>query len=127
MADYDSTPWLTPGQEDDSSAWIELDLGGLVSSRDDPPLPIPFRLFARRVKSSSPDSEWFLHDPLRVLRDLELDPSGGTRIEDDWRVTTFVVNHHRTLSKIHNFTMAVVAPAEKTVALTLYKQPEEQG
>jgi hypothetical protein len=123
MADNDSTPWLTPGQEDDSSGWIALDLGGLASTRDDPPLPIPFRLFARRVKSSSPDSEWFLHDPLMVLKDLVVDDD-GTRIEDDWQVTTFVVNHHRTLSKIHLFTMAVVAPAEKTVALTLYKQPE---
>ena len=124
MADMGSTPWLTPGQEDDSSAWIELQLDGLVSSRDDPPMPIPFRLFAKRFKSSSPNSEWFLHDPLRVLAsELDLGPDAPYRIDDSWMVTTFVVNHHRKLNRIHLFATAVVAPDERTVALTIYKQP----
>ena len=115
MDDNGSSPWLTPGIEDDSSEWVPLNLRGVAPSDGS---PIPFDLFAKRFKSSSPNSEWFVHDPLKVLRDeLGLDP------EKDWHVRTFVVNHHRTLSRIYSFAMAVVAPAEETVALTIYKMP----
>jgi hypothetical protein len=121
MVDNGSTPWLTPGQENDPGGWIELGLDALRSDRDDPPMPIPFRLFARRFKSSSPDAEWFLHDPLGVL--LRERPPGFPSITDEWHVTTFIVNHHRTLSWVHKFVLAIVSEDEKTVALTIYKQP----
>jgi len=72
------------------------------------------------------DSEWFLHDPLKVLlRDPPPGLQGPYEIDDEWKVTTCVVNHHRTLSRIHLIATAAVAPAEKTVALTFYKQPGE--
>jgi hypothetical protein len=115
MDDNSSSPWLTPGVDNDSSDWIPLDLRDLAPSDRS---PIPFRLFAKRFKSSSPDSEWFLHDPLKVLMsELDLDP------EIAWHITTLIVNHHRKLSFIHLFAMAVVAHEEGTVALTIYKMP----
>ncbi len=119
MADMGSTPWLTPGQEDDSSAWIELGLEGLVS-QEPPAMPVPFKLFAKRFKSSSPDAEWFLHHPVEALVDERAFTDAG--FNRGWHVTTFVVNHHQTLSRIHLFAMAVVAPEEETVAVTIYKK-----
>ena len=115
-APFSSDPWYRDTEPNDSSEWIELDLTRLM------PEP-PFRLFAKRLESSSPDSERFLHDPLRYLLEDER-VVRSWRITADWHVTTFIVNHHRTLSKIHLFVMAAVAPAEETVALTIYKESE---
>lgn len=109
-APFPSDPGYKDSEPNDSSRWIELDLSGLA------PPPIRFRLFAKRLKSSSPDAERFLHDPLRVLVE-EID-----EVRDDWHITTFIVNHHRTLSRIHLYVMAVVAPDEGTVAVTIYKE-----
>lgn len=132
MADAE---WTWNRTDNDSSDWIPLDLDGLKSQRD--PREIPFRLLAKRVKSSSPDSESLLHDPLRFLmdegakpvQDLNADRAAGedvkgvlTKITDEWHVTTFIVNHHRTLSAVHVKMMVIVSEEEQTVALTIYKQ-----
>jgi len=37
-------------------------------------------------------------------------------------VTTFIVNHHRTLSVKHVYAMAASSSAEQTVGLTIYKK-----
>ncbi|MFI5260917.1 MAG: hypothetical protein ACHQZR_00015 [Candidatus Limnocylindrales bacterium] len=99
-------------EPNDSSEWIQLELTDLKPTDGS---PIPFRVLAKRLKSSSPDSERFIHDPLQVLVE-EIDEVG-----DDWHVTTFVVNHHRTLSRIYMYVMVTVAPVEKTVGVTIYK------
>ena len=116
MADKESRPWLTSEEENEPSGWLELGLDGLGL----PGTEVPFRLFARRFKSSSPDAEWFLHDPLGML--LEERAFADSGFNRSWKITTFVVNHHRTLSRIQLSTMAVVAPEEQTVALTIYKK-----
>jgi hypothetical protein len=102
------------GEPNDTAGWHEIDI-----SRLQPPdgTPIPFRLYGNRFKSSSPDSEAFLHDPVPAL------VNGIAEVDAGWQVTSFVVNHHRTLSKIHLYALAIVAPDEKTVAVTWYKQP----
>ncbi len=105
----------------DPSGWVELNVSAL---EPDDGTSIPFTLMAHRFKSSTPECEAFIHSPLGVLleaartnatlRSLELTP--------DWHVTTFVVNHHRTLSATHLYAMAAVDPDEKTVGITLVKR-----
>ncbi len=107
--------------ETDSSGWVELDISALEPHDE---TSIPFRLVAHRFKSSTPECEAFIHNPLGVLleaartnatlRSLELTP--------DWHVTTFVVNHHRTLSATHLYAMAAVDADEQTVGVTLVKR-----
>ena len=48
----------------DTTDWFEIDVSGLAPTDG---TKIPFRLIAARFKSSSPDSEAFIHDPLDVL------------------------------------------------------------
>lgn len=106
--------------DNDTNGWIELDVSGLQSKDG---TDIPFRLIANRFKSSSPESESFIHDPLRALiwaqeteRSLE-----GFGLTADWKVTTQVVNHHRTLSATHLYALATVDSDEETVGVTLVK------
>ena len=50
--------------ENDTHGWIEIDVSPLDPGDD---TGVPFRLVANRFKSSSSDSEDFIHDPLSVL------------------------------------------------------------
>ncbi|MFN8629997.1 MAG: hypothetical protein U0838_06635 [Chloroflexota bacterium] len=70
-------------------------------------------MFVGRSKSSSPDCELIIHDPLKSLIDAGVIKPGR------WRVTTHVLNHERTLSKWHLFVTATVSPG--AVGLSLYK------
>ena len=114
---FPSRPGYRDTEPNDSSDWVALGLEGLAASREE---PVPFRLIAKRFKSSSTDSERFIHDPLQVLAEQPLFREEG--VDLTWRVTTFVVNHHQTLSRIYMFAMAVVSGTEKTVSVTIYKE-----
>ena len=100
--------------------WIELDLSPL-DPRDGTFQP---RSFAIRVKSSSNDSEWLIHDP----RDFLLQTLGKQvpelGLNAETRVTTFIVNHHNTLSRIHLSATASTTD-DGTVALTVTKVPPQ--
>ena len=106
-------------EEDAGKAWVPIDLSTLD------PLDgtgVPFDLVVNRFKSSSQDCEDFIHDPLTVMQSApELERFGLN--EGEWKVTTLVVNHHRTLSATHLHVLAAIDNEEKTVALTLVKKP----
>jgi hypothetical protein len=126
-------------EEDDTTGWKEIEVKDLLRSRRGE--EVPFRLFANRFKSSSPDWESFLHDPLRhmlitpgALKDLKdwpahpgdkPDPRNDKRrmraLRDDprWHVTTFVTNHHRKLSRIHASVLAIVG--DDGIHMMIYK------
>ena len=100
------------GNPNDTAGWYEIDLSPIQPAGWE----MPFRLFVNRFESSSPDSERFLHDPRKELGGLIDD------FNDDWKVTTFVINHHRTLSYKHLYVMATSSSSEQTVGVTAYKQ-----
>jgi hypothetical protein len=100
------------GVDNDTAGWHEIDLSVIEPPKEG----IPFRLFVNRFKSSSPESEAFLHDPRRELA------AAIAGFDGDWRVSTFIVNHHRTLSYRHVYVMAAASSEEQTVGLTIVKQ-----
>lgn len=108
----------------DPSKWTEVDIERLIGRPDDG-RPIPFRMFVKRFKSSSSDSELFVHDPLGQML---MDPGAlagidgwpqppetpgemqAIRNDPKFHVQTVVANHHRTLSKIHAYPTILVGP-----------------
>jgi hypothetical protein len=46
----------------------------------------------------------------------------GLGIDDTWKVTTFILNHHNTLSATHLHAMAAVSSEQQTIGLTLVKK-----
>ena len=63
---------------------------------------------ARRFKSSSEASYEFIHDPLTVL--IAAQEAGEifqdvARLTSEWKVTTHIVNHHRTLKARHLYAL----------------------
>ena len=105
--------------ENDTSGWVEIDLSALKPRGED---ELPFRLVANRFKSSSPDSEAFIHDPLTYLLETRGDAAALRSVDPTWHVSTFVINHHRTLSKVHVYAMAAASDEEKTIGVTIYKK-----
>jgi len=110
-----------PRSPDDlPTGWTELDLGHLKPSDR----PIPFRVFTNRFKSSTPESEAFIHDPLAQMQaapgDLAgLDVAGFSgadlgqelpELRKRWHLTTYVANHHRGLRRIYHFATLWVGP-----------------
>ena len=145
--DDELTPPFDHRVPNDTTPWVE------VTSIQDDLRPgggrdLPFRLFATRFKSSSEDSEYFLHDPLRhmlakpgALKGLPGWPDASQIDDDDeralavgeivdglrddprWHVTTFVANHHRKLSRIHSSVVAIIGP--DGIHLMLYKDADQ--
>ena len=110
---------LQGGTENDTAGWKELDLSGVQSSDG---TEIPFRLVINRWKSSSPDSERMIHDPLTEFLEARDTVDAFKPVDEDWHVTTLVVNHHQTLAVSHVYAMAAVATGEKVVGVTLVKK-----
>ena len=105
-------------EENAGMPWIRVNVSDLAPPEDN--TGVPFTLVACRFKSSSPDCEAFIHDPLKVMREApELQALGLT---GDWKVTTLVLNHHETLSATHLHVLAAVAPEDQTIGLTLVKK-----
>jgi hypothetical protein len=132
-------------EPNDESVWTEIDIEALIGlpkselgKPEGDRRPIPCRAFIKRFKSSSPDSELFIHDPLRQMvkapgalagiegwpSDPGDDEAAFAALRDDarWHTTTFVANHHRRLSKVHKYAFAVIGP--DGIHLLLYKDAE---
>ena len=115
MKDLD--PWKPePPQDNVDLGWIELDVSPL-DPKDDTVWP---RSFAIRVKSSSNDSEWLIHDPVDFLVQTLGKQFPELGISPETRVTTFIVNHHNTLSARHLKATASTTD-DGTIGLTLTK------
>jgi hypothetical protein len=121
----DDTTSYGDREPNDSSPWIELRDFAKVAPTDDSWMPIT--VLGRRFKSSSPDSEAFLHDPLTVLMNDALDPDKGEvealgQITRDWHVSTIVVNHQATLLIRHLNAIVTLNPDDPSVGIMLVKQ-----
>jgi hypothetical protein len=120
MADGEDR-WSWNREDNDTADWIELDISG-IQSKDK--TPVPYKLFVTRFKSSSPDSEAYLHDPLRFLmEDAAKVPAFGV-ITTEWRVISHVGNHEDTLSASHVHVNVTVDEDKKLVTSTVVKQPK---
>ena len=91
--------------------WTEVPLRGIVPGLD----VVPFGLWYYGVKSSSPDSEQFIHDPLAAM--VGVLPG----VTEESRVTTLVINHDKTLYYTQLHSLAVVGP-DGNVTLVQVKQ-----
>jgi len=100
------------------TGWIEVDLSAIKPGEDE----LPFRLVVNRFKSSSDDAERFIHDPRGYFQATGEGVPALQHVADDWHVSTFIINHHRTLSRVHVYAMAAVSDEEKTVGVTIYKK-----
>jgi hypothetical protein len=85
-----------------------------------------FRLWFKAMPSPSldvdgaADAELFLHDPLTALREAGiLDPDG-----DEPSISTFVVNHEKTLSRYVMYASVSVSTNPHTVGITILKEAE---
>jgi hypothetical protein len=112
-------------EPNDSSPWVELRDFAKVAPTDDSWARI--RVLGKRFKSSSPDSEAFLHDPLTVMLNDARDPDKGEvealqQITRDWHVSTIVVNHQATLSIRHLNAIVALNPDNPSVGIMLVKQ-----
>ena len=113
----DLRPWEpAPPQDNVDLDWIELDLSPL-DPKDGTVWP---RSFAIRVTSSSNDSEWLIHDPVDFLVQTLGKQFPELGINPATRVTTFIVNHHNTLSARHLKATASTTD-DGTIGLTLTK------
>ncbi len=95
----------------DTVPWTEIPLDETLRGLDE----VPFRMWFYRVKSSSPDSERFIHDPRATM--VGVVPGVTT----ESKVTTLVVNHEKTLYYTQLRTIAVVGP-DGNVTLVQVKQ-----
>ena len=84
------------------------------------------QLVAKRFKSSSAGVLRFIHDPLGVLIDAQGagDIFQDVELTSEWKVTTHVVNHHRTLKARHLYALVSANDDEKTVGVQLKLQAE---
>ena len=110
-------------ERNDTAGWIELPLDKLKPSDE---TEIPFQLFANRFKSSSPDSENFIHDPRAELIAAAGEVDAFKQIDKDWTVSTFIVNHEDGLRFVHLYALAKVIPAKKKVGITMVKLTQEE-
>jgi hypothetical protein len=121
----DDTTSYGDREPNDTSPWIELRDFEKVAASDRSWKQI--RVLGKRYKSSSPDSEAFLHDPLRVMMDDAQNPDGGEvdalrQITPEWHVTTLVVNHQATLSIRHLSVIVALNPNNPSVGIMIVKQ-----
>ena len=117
--------------DNDTNGWVEIPLDTLMRPRLDG-RPIPFQMFINRFKSSSPDFELFLHDPLRQMAsDADLlgsltvpgfDVGNITPNDPKWHLSTTVANHHRRLNRIHAYAPAIFGP--DGVHIMVYKDAD---
>ena len=106
-------------QEDEPAGWAVVDLDRLIPDDEE---ELPFKLISNRFTSSTQACEEFIHDPLTALIDAQGALELGFEIDTDWTVTSFIVNHHNTLSARHLYAMAAAKPDEKTIGITLVKK-----
>lgn len=85
-----------------------------------------FRLFFRALPSpsmrmaGSEDAEELIHDPLLALRKAGILPTDG----DVPHISTFVVNHEKTLNRFVIYASVAVSTNPHTVGITMVKEAE---
>jgi len=90
-----------------------------------------FRLWFRALPSPSiqtegaADAELLIHDPLTALRAGGVLPADG----EEPSISTFVVNHEKTLNRYVMYASVAVSTNPHTVGITIVKEaePEENG
>lgn len=116
------------GEPNDTSPWVLLrDFDKLASSDGS---WVRVVAVAKRYKSSSPDSEAFIHDPLAVMIADAQDPDAGeaealaalAQIGSHWHVSTLVVNHQATLSIRHLSVVVTLKPDNPSCGIMIVKQ-----
>ena len=116
------------GQDNDTSPWVLLrDLDKLEASDGS---WNRVAAVAKRYKSSSPDSEAFIHDPIAVMMaDAQNANSGETealeqlaQVGRHWHVSTLVVNHQATLSIRHLTVVVTLKPDNPSAGIMIVKQ-----
>jgi hypothetical protein len=105
----------SPHDDDSFNTWVEL---GALDPEQQPMIEhSPMRRFTIKFKSSSPQAEAIIHQPLQVL--LEHDVAGVT---EESRITSVVLHHERGLNyKIIRVT-ANVEQASGDVSLEFDKE-----
>jgi hypothetical protein len=133
LNDDQLNPPYASATKNDTNGWVEI---GVELLRPSNGRVLPFQMFGNRFKSSSEDSELFVHDPLAQMQaapgdlaklnvasfrgeDLDMDLE---QLRDRWHVTTYVANHHRGLNRIYSYALLVVGP--DGLHLTIYKDFE---
>jgi hypothetical protein len=118
-------------EANDTSPWIKLNVSRLEANNSLEPWR-PIAVLAKRYKSSSPDSETFIHDPLEtMIRDADDSTNDDDArealkmITRDWHVITTVVNHQATLSIRHVSVIAALNPENPSVGIMIVKQLPE--
>lgn len=85
-----------------------------------------FRLWFRALPSPSIDTEGsaeaelLIHDPLTALRDAGILPADG----EVPSISTFVVNHEKTLNRYVMYASVAVSKNPHTVGITIVKEAE---
>jgi len=109
--------------DEEPSPWVKIDLKGTELEPGDG-TEIPIQVVARRFKSSSVACDDFIHDPLGYL--IAAQGTDGildeVRIDTNWKVTTHIVNHHRTLRATHLYALVSANGNESTVGIQLHKK-----
>ena len=90
-----------------------------------------FRLFFRALPSPSmrvegaDDAELLIHDPLTALRQAGILPDDG----HEPSISTFVVNHEKTLNRFVMYASVAVSTNPHTVGITIVKEamPAEES
>lgn len=91
MAEFEKIDY-SPHDEASFNVWVEL---GALDPEQQPFIEhAPMRRFIIKFKSSSPEAEAIIHQPLRVLIDHEV-----PGVTEESRITTVVLHHERGLNK----------------------------
>lgn len=115
-------------QDNDTSPWVLLrDLDKLEASDGS---WNRVAAVAKRYKSSSPDSEAFIHDPIAVMMaDAQNADTGESealeqlaQVGRNWHVSTLVVNHQATLSIRHLTVVVTLKPDNPSAGIMIVKQ-----
>ena len=105
--------------EEEPAGWDVVDLSRLIPEGE---TELPFTLIANRFASSTGAADHFIHEPLTALIEAQGDLNLGFEITTEWRVSTFIVNHHQTLRARHLYAMASLKADEKTAGVTMVKR-----
>lgn len=79
------------------------------------------RMWVKEFNTSEDPEGWraFIYDPLVVLREEGVVPG-----DDDWRLTTQIVNHHRPLNPRIGLVSVTTNDRERDAGVTIYKVEE---
>jgi hypothetical protein len=114
--------------ENDTSPWVLLHDVDKLASSDGSWTRVA--VVAKRYKSSSADSEAFIHDPVSVMIADAKNPETGepdalaelAQVGRHWHVSTLVVNHQATLAIRHLNVIVSLKPDNPSAGIMIVKQ-----